>query len=76
MPRRSRSSAAALDHTYEYAWDVLGSARFVQDDAEGALNAWNHAARPQIDSLVIDGLSRTRYCGGRRGRRAHSRTRC
>ena len=53
--------AAALDHTYEYAWDVLGSARFVQDDAEGALNAWNHAARPQIDSLVIDGLSRTRY---------------
>jgi hypothetical protein len=53
--------AAALDQSYAYAWDVLGSARFVQDDAEGALVAWNEAGKPQIDSLVIDGLSRTRY---------------
>jgi tetratricopeptide (TPR) repeat protein len=53
--------AAALDQSYAYAWDVLGSARFVQDDAEGALDAWNEAGKPQIDSLVIDGLSRTRY---------------
>jgi hypothetical protein len=53
--------AAALDQSYSYAWDVLGSARFVQDDAEGALDAWNEAGKPQIDSLVIDGLSRTRY---------------
>ena len=53
--------AAALDKSYAYAWDVLGSARFVQDDAEGALDAWNEAGKPQIDSLVIDGLSRTRY---------------
>ena len=53
--------AAALDQSYGYAWDVLGSARFVQDNAEGALDAWNEAGKPQIDSLVIDGLSRTRY---------------
>lgn len=53
--------AAALDQSYAYAWDVLGSARFVQDNAEGALDAWNEAGKPQIDSLVIDGLSRTRY---------------
>jgi len=53
--------AAALDHSYAYAWDVLGSARYVQDDADGALDAWNEAGKPKIDSLVIDGLSRTRY---------------
>lgn len=53
--------ATALDHSYAYAWDVLGSARYVQDDADGALDAWNEAGKPQIDSLVIDGLSRTRY---------------
>lgn len=53
--------ATALDHSYAYAWDVLGSARYLQDDADGALDAWNEAGKPQIDSLVIDGLSRTRY---------------
>jgi hypothetical protein len=53
--------ATALDRSYAYAWDVLGSARFVQDNAEGALAAWNEAGKPQIDSIVIDGLTRTRY---------------
>ena len=53
--------AVALDGSYTYAWDVLGSARFIRDDAAGALSAWNHAGKPTLDSVVIDGLSRTRY---------------
>ncbi len=53
--------AVALDPSYQYAWEVLASTRFVQDDAHGALGAWNRTGKPQLDSVVIDGLSRTRY---------------
>jgi hypothetical protein len=53
--------AVNIDESYAYAWDVLGSARFIRDDAAGALNAWNMAGKPTLDSVVIDGLSRTRY---------------
>jgi len=44
-----------------YAWDVLGSSRFILDDAGGALLAWNHIGKPTIDSVQITGLTRTRY---------------
>ncbi len=44
-----------------YAADVLGSSRFMLNDAVGALEAWNQAGRPVLDSLRITGLSRTRY---------------
>jgi hypothetical protein len=44
-----------------YAWDVLGSSRFVQDEPKAALQAWNHIDKPQLDSVQIAGLSRTRY---------------
>jgi hypothetical protein len=44
-----------------YAWDVLGSSRFVQDEPQAALQAWNHIDKPQLDSVQIAGLSRTRY---------------
>jgi hypothetical protein len=53
--------AVAIDGSYAYAWDVLGSARFIRDDAAGALSAWNQTGKPTLDSVVIDGLSRTRY---------------
>src|SRR5262249_17279410 len=53
----------ALDRDAEngYAWDVLGSSRFVQDDTRGALSAWNHLGKPRLDSIQIAGLTRTRY---------------
>jgi hypothetical protein len=44
-----------------YAWDVLGSSRFVQDDPDAALQAWNHIDKPKLDSVQIAGLSRARY---------------
>ena len=53
--------AVQLDPSSTYAWDVLASSRFLQNDMDGALRAWNHAGKPQVDSVVIDGLARTRY---------------
>jgi hypothetical protein len=53
--------AVTLDPTDEYAWNVLASSRFVQDDVEGAVQAWNAIGRPMLDSVVIEGLTRTRY---------------
>jgi hypothetical protein len=53
--------ALALDPADEYGWDVLASSRFVRDDVAGALRAWNAIDRPQLDSLEIVGVERTRY---------------
>jgi hypothetical protein len=53
--------AAAIDPTDEYAWEVLGSSRFMEDDVVGALHAWNQIGKPRIDSVRIEGLTRTRY---------------
>lgn len=44
-----------------YAWDVLGSSRFILNDESGALEAWNHIDKPRLDSVQISGLTRTRY---------------
>ncbi len=44
-----------------YAADVLGSSRFMLNDAVGALEAWNQGGKPVLDSLRITGLSRTRH---------------
>lgn len=53
--------AVARDADDEYAWDVLGSSRFMQDDVTGALDAWNRIGRPKVDRVRIDRLTRARY---------------
>src|SRR5262249_33347451 len=53
--------ALARNTEDSYAWDVLGSSRFLQDDPDAALQAWNHIEKPKLDSVQIVGLSRTRY---------------
>lgn len=53
--------AVAADPGDAYAWDVLGSTRFVEDDLSGALDAWNRLGKPRVDRLRIDGLSHTRF---------------
>jgi predicted double-glycine peptidase len=53
--------AVALDASDEYAWDVLGSSLFVQDDSAGALRAWNRIGKPRIDVVRIDGIQHARY---------------
>ena len=53
--------AVARDETDVYAWDVLGSSLFVQNDVPGALRAWNRIDKPRIDLVRIDGLKHARY---------------
>ena len=53
--------AVVLDPADAYAWDVLGSSLFMQDDPVGALRAWNRIGRPRLNTVRIDGLRRTRY---------------
>jgi hypothetical protein len=55
------SVAVAADRDDIYAWKVLATSRFVQDDRLGALQAWNAIGEPRIDLVRIDGLTRTRH---------------
>src|SRR5687768_2690354 len=54
------SAAVAADATDTYAWKLLGTARYVENDRAGALEAWNHAGEPRLDLIRVDGLRRTR----------------
>lgn len=58
---RLAEAALARDPADRYAADVLGSSRFMLNDFDGALRAWNRIERPVLDSLRITGLTRTRY---------------
>jgi hypothetical protein len=53
--------AVTLDPTDAYAWEVLASSRFVQDDLPGALRAWNAIGLPHLDAVDIHGLHHSRY---------------
>jgi hypothetical protein len=55
------SRAVARDATDAYAWGVLASSRFVQDDFSGALDAWNAIGQPRVDAVNIAGLKHARY---------------
>lgn len=55
------SQAVGKDPSNSYAWDVLGSSRYMLNDQHGALAAWNRIGKPKIDSVAITGLKRTRY---------------
>jgi hypothetical protein len=54
-------TALEKDATDRYAWDVLASSRFLLNDIEGALRAWNQIAKPNINLVNIDGLARARF---------------
>ena len=55
------STAVAIDPRDEYAWKMLGTSRFVQNDSDGALEAWNQIGEPRLDLVRIDGLTHTRH---------------
>lgn len=55
------SAAVATDADDAYAWKLLATSRFVQDDRLGALDAWNRAGEPRVDLVRVDGLTRTRH---------------
>jgi hypothetical protein len=53
-------TATQADGGDVYAWRLLATARFLQDDRTGALAALNRAGEPAIDTVQIAGLRRTR----------------
>ena len=53
--------ALARDPHDAYALDVLGSSLFMQDDAVGALRAWNQIDKPRVNLVRIEGIRHTRY---------------
>jgi predicted double-glycine peptidase len=53
-------TATQADPDDAYAWRLLATARFLQDDRVGALRALNQAGEPAIDSVQVTGLRRTR----------------
>ncbi len=56
-------SRAAVDRDPgdRHAWQILGTAEFLQRNHLGALDAWNHGGEPLNDLVRVDGLARTRY---------------
>jgi hypothetical protein len=42
-----------------HAWRLLATSRFLLDDPDGAIAAWNHVGEPHIDLVRVDGLDRT-----------------
>lgn len=54
------ASAVEVDAADQAAWRLLATSRFVQSDRPGALAAWNVVAEPKLDTLQIEGLTRTR----------------
>ncbi len=43
------------------AWKLLAAARFMADEPEAALAAWNAVGEPRVDLVSVRGLHRTRY---------------
>lgn len=55
------AAAVVQDPADAYAWKLLGTGRFLDDDRPGALRAWNQTGEPRLDLVRIDGLTRTRH---------------
>ena len=53
-------SAVRLEPDDTYAWQVVAASRYLMGDAMGALDAWNHAGEPRMDTIGIHGADRTR----------------
>ena len=54
------TAATAADPANAYGWRLLGTSRFVQNNRDGALAAWNRVSEPRLDLLSVAGLDRTR----------------
>jgi len=58
---RISRDATERDPASAAAWDALATTLFVMDRDVEALDAWNRAGKPDVDTVQIAGLSRTRY---------------
>jgi hypothetical protein len=55
------AGALRIDGTDVHSARTLATSRFVLDDREGALDAWNGIGEPAVDLINVSGLERTRY---------------
>lgn len=53
--------ALSKDASDALAARILATSLFLEDDAEGALDAWNRVGEPLVDLINVAGLERTRY---------------
>jgi len=53
--------AVALDPRDDYAWRLLATSEYLQQDDLAALAAWNRVGEPRVDLVDIRGLTHTRY---------------
>jgi predicted double-glycine peptidase len=53
--------AVSLDPHDAFAWELLASSRYVQDDLAGALRAWNAIGKPLVNLVQIEGLAHARF---------------
>lgn len=62
-PEAARAASAAVqrDRTDVSAWRVLATSRFLDNQPDAALAAWNAIGEPRLDDARIDGLGRTPY---------------
>ena len=58
---RITTEATTKDPASAVAWDALATTLFVMDRDVEALEAWNRAGKPDVDTVQIAGLSRTRF---------------
>jgi len=58
---RLSTEATRRDPANAVAWDALGTTLFVMDRGLEALDAWNRADKPDIDTIQVAGLKHTRF---------------
>jgi hypothetical protein len=56
---RLAEKSVRIDPDDDYAWRLLGASRFLQEDLQGALRAFNQVGEPIVDLTRVDGLERT-----------------
>jgi len=59
--RELATQAVGIDHADVHAWRLLATARFVEGDRDGALDAWNRIGEPVLDLVSVSGLTRTSH---------------
>lgn len=53
--------ATRLDPLDEQGWNLLATSRFLNDEADRALDAWNRIGLPVVDLVRVEGSRRTRH---------------
>lgn len=53
--------AATMEPADQAGWDLLATSRYLNHETGPALRAWNQVARPTVDLLRTEGLTRTRH---------------